>query len=555
MTNPQTLNNRYELLAEIGRGGMATTYRARDRVLDREVAVKVMHPHLGQSPEFAAAFRREAQAAARLSHPNIAAVYDSGQDGGNHFLVMELVSGETLKARLKRAAGPLPITEAAAVARQIALALQTAHAHGLIHRDIKPPNVLVAKDGTVKVADFGIAQAASATAEDETRVVGSANYLAPEQARGEPGAPTSDIYALGVVLYELLTGVLPFTGATPVAVAHRHLYDTARVPRDLNPAVPQRLQEVVLKALQKRPEQRYPDIAAFIAALDGATKEAAPSSQVITTARRKRRRAVPLALAAIVLIFVAGIGVTLFAQMRTNSGDGVTVPALIGTDLISARALLTSLGLRLIPAGEEFDDQRSSGVIIRQEPGPGAKTTADSQVQVWMSKGRQSNQVAIPDLTGSPLESARDEIENLGLLTDRIMQEYHPTIASGFVTRTLPPAGRMLSPDSRVVIYVSIGPEPPTPPTGVTPPPATDTPKSEKVQYTVPTGFGERTEVVIRLVQEDGSVEVLHRGVHFSGEMVEVTATYRRTAKVQVFVGGRLMHEQTLGVPPAESTP
>jgi len=555
VTDPHILNNRYELLAEIGRGGMATTYRARDRVLDRAVAVKVMHPNLGQSPEFAAAFRREAQAAARLSHPNIAAVYDSGQDGANHYLVMELVEGETLKARIKHAGGPLPISEAAAIARQIALALQIAHAHGLIHRDIKPHNVLVTPGGAVKVADFGIAQAASATAEDETRVVGSANYLAPEQARGEPGAPTSDIYALGVVLYELLTGALPFTGATPVAVAHRHLYDTARVPRDLNPAVPQRLQEVVLKALQKRPEQRYPDITTFIAALDAATKEAAPAPQVITTPRRKRRRVLPLVLVTVLLLFIAGIGVAMFAQMRANGGSAVTVPILMGTDLTSARALTTSLGLRLTHAGEEFDDQRAPGVIIRQEPGPGTKTAGDAEVQVWTSKGRQSNQVAVPELTGSPLESARDELQNLGLLPDRIVQEYHPTIASGFVTRTLPPAGRMLSPDSRVVLYVSMGPEPPAPPTGATPPPPADTTKSEKVQYTVPTGYGDRTEVVIRLVQEDGSVEVLHQGVHFSGEVIEVTATYRRSAKLQVYVGGRLMHEATLGVPPATSGP
>ena len=550
VTDLHTLNDRYELRTEIGRGGMATTYRARDRMLNRQVAVKVMHLHLSQSPEFAAAFRREAQAAASLSHPHIASVYDTGRDGDHHYLVMELVDGETLKARVRRAGGPLPVAEAVTISRQIAAALQAAHAQGLIHCDIKPHNILLTREGTVKVADFGIAQAASRAADSDTRVMGSAHYLAPEQIRGEPGAPPTDIYALGVVLYEMLTGAVPFTGPTPVAVAHRHLYDTPPVPRDLNSAIPAALQEVVLKALQKRSEQRYPDAARFVAALDAAAREMHPPAAVPSqTVRTRGRRRVGALLAVVMLVIVASGAIVVFNAVRPEANAAIRLAPLIGTDLTSARALLRSHGLELVVAGEEYNERLVSGLIARQMPERGTPIAPGSTVQVWTSKGPEDTDIPVPALATAPLEHARDELERLGLIPDRIVQEHHETIPSGFVTRTVPSAGRALSPGSRVVLYVSKGPKPPVEPAGVAPP-LSGTSQSETVEYAVPSNSGERVEVVIRVRHPDGTVEILHRGVHFAGELITVTATYRRSATMQIFVAGYLTHEAVLGVAP-----
>ena len=219
----QVLNDRYEILEKIGEGGMAVAYRGRDRVLGRAVAIKVMRPELAADGEFLARFRREARAAAGIIHEHIAAVYDTGSDGPYHYIVMEYVPGESLKARLQRG-GPLPLEEALRIATATAEALEAAHSAGVIHRDIKPHNILLGSEGQVKVTDFGIARAMSGTGNTETgMILGSVNYVSPEQARGGAVGPQSDLYSLGVTLFEMLTGRPPFDGGERLAIVHKHI--------------------------------------------------------------------------------------------------------------------------------------------------------------------------------------------------------------------------------------------------------------------------------------------------------------------------------------------
>ena len=264
------LGGRYRLLELLGQGGMATIYRARDAQLERDVAVKVLRPEFGQDPDFLARFRDEARAAASLSHPNIVAVFDFGQDeAGEQFIVMELVDGQDL-ASILRENGPLAPRQAARIASDVAKALHVAHTHGIVHRDVKPSNILISRDGRVKVADFGIARAlddAQVTLPGVT--MGSVHYFAPEQARGEPATAASDTYALGIVLFEMLTGQRPFSGDGAAAVALARLTTTPPRPSALRTSVPPALDAIVVRAMALSPADRYPSAAAMGGALDG----------------------------------------------------------------------------------------------------------------------------------------------------------------------------------------------------------------------------------------------------------------------------------------------
>src|SRR5689334_2339267 len=248
MSEQQVFNGRYELHRRIARGGMADVFLARDQLLDRPVAVKVLFPEYANDPSFVERFRREAQSAANLNHPNIVAVYDWGEEQGTYFIVMEYVEGRSL-ADILRTEGPLHPQRAAEIASDIAAALGFAHRNGVIHRDIKPGNVLVSPNGQVKVADFGIARALGAAAEENLTqagsVMGTATYFSPEQAQGLALDPRSDLYSLGVVLYEMVTGRAPFTGDSPVAIAYKHVQEQPPRPRNVNPDVPVALEAII----------------------------------------------------------------------------------------------------------------------------------------------------------------------------------------------------------------------------------------------------------------------------------------------------------------------
>ncbi len=250
------LGNRYEILEPVGSGGMADVYKAHDPKLDRIVAIKILHHKLATDAEFLKKFQQEARGAGRLTHPSIVGIYDVGNDGGRHYIIMEYVAGETLKDLIRRE-GKLPVMEALRIAREIAGALAHAHANNLVHCDIKPHNILVTSEGWVKVADFGIARAiSSSTMTYNGNVVGSVHYFSPEQAKGTKITPKSDVYSLGVVLYEMLTGRIPFNGETTVSVALKHLQEEPVAPRQIDDTIPPIVEAIVLKAMSKNPEDR-----------------------------------------------------------------------------------------------------------------------------------------------------------------------------------------------------------------------------------------------------------------------------------------------------------
>src|SRR5919205_2600613 len=265
----KTLNNRYQLEQKIGEGGMARVYRGRDLRLNRQVAIKVLHSHYASDTNFLQRFHHEAQAAANLRHPNIVDVYDVGQDGDTHYIVMEYVPGSDLKALIMRN-GALPIDQAVYTAECVANGLEAAHRIGMVHRDIKPQNIIVGEQGQVKITDFGIAKSSLSTAMTETGVTfGTADYISPEQARGQPATPRSDIYSLGVTLYETLTGRLPFTGDSSIAVAMQHVSADPPPPRMYNPRIPPQLESLVLRAMSKEPDGRPTTAREFARQLSG----------------------------------------------------------------------------------------------------------------------------------------------------------------------------------------------------------------------------------------------------------------------------------------------
>src|SRR3954453_13682106 len=253
----QVFSNRYRIERELAHGGMAEVYLARDESLDRLVALKALFPEYAREPSFVERFRREAQAAANLNHPNIVSIYDWGQESGTYFIVMEYVEGRSLRD-LIRSEAPLDANHAAEIPAEIASALAFAHRSGVVHRDVKPGNVLLTRSGTVKVTDFGIARAGASDGLTQTgSVMGTATYFSPEQAQGLPVDGRSDLYALGVVMYEMVTGVAPFTGDSPVAVAYKHVREEAVAPAQRNPDVPHDLEQIIQTALAKNPDERY----------------------------------------------------------------------------------------------------------------------------------------------------------------------------------------------------------------------------------------------------------------------------------------------------------
>jgi beta-lactam-binding protein with PASTA domain len=474
------LDNRYEILEQVGGGGMALVYRARDIYLNRIVAIKILREQLTSDEEFVSRFRREAQAVASLSHTNIVSIYDVGHSGDTYYLVMEMVEGRNLKELIKEN-GPFPIDKAIAIAKQICDALEHAHEHQIIHRDIKPHNIIITKDGVVKVTDFGIARAVStATVTHSGNIMGSVHYFSPEQARGEIADERSDIYSLGVVIYEMLTGELPFVGESPISVALKKIQNDPVSPRKINSQIGEALEKVILIAMDKAPKKRFKsagDLRANLLSahmhnrLEQNVPEKVSEDTVILprlakNITEKRGEKAPKANAnapfklwiwIILALMVIGFVIGMYLSATVLAREEVTVPDVRQKTVTEAQEELAGLGLFLEVSKTVPHPTITEGLIISQTPKVDEIVRKSAKILVTVSGGPQM--VDVPNVVDSAVSAAEIALTNKGL-ESTITRVYNSQVPEGNVIDQEPDAGKEVAQGTTVALIVSKGPEP-----------------------------------------------------------------------------------------------
>jgi beta-lactam-binding protein with PASTA domain/tRNA A-37 threonylcarbamoyl transferase component Bud32 len=447
------IGDRYTLVAKIGSGGMADVWAADDSMLGRRVALKFMHERFAQDASFVERFKREAQAAAGLQHPNVVSVYDRGEWEGRPWIAMEYVEGASLSDLIKRG---LSVGEAVEIVRQVLAGARFAHGRGIVHRDLKPGNVIVDPEGRARVLDWGIARGGGSEITATGSVLGTAQYLSPEQAQGLEVTAASDIYSIGVILYEALTGRVPFEAETPVAVALKQVSEQPRPPSQVNPNVPPALDTICLRALAKEPGQRFASADEFLRALDAA--EADPSGAALAPApvpvppptavpqRRWLSRRRVAVLAAILLLAGAGAA---FALTRP---ERVTVPAVIEKPRSEAESLLRNRGFEVSVATAEFC--AAPNTVTDQNPPAGTEVDEGSRVTITVSLGFD---VAVPQTRGMEVAEATRRLQQEDLIVDA-RERPSKGVRPGRVIGTEPPAGTQVECQSDVTLLVSKGP-------------------------------------------------------------------------------------------------
>ena len=472
------LDERYELIEKIGSGGMADVYKAKDILLDRIVAVKILHSSFAEDNDFIVRFRHEAQSAGKLSHPNIVGIYDVGCDGDVHYIVMEYVEGETLKQYIQNHPN-IPIDTAVRIAIEIGYALEEAHANGIIHCDIKPHNVLLTRTGKVKVTDFGIARAInSSTVLDKQSILGSVHYLSPEQAAGDKITAKTDIYFLGIVLYEMLTHHLPFEGETAVSIALQHMQGDIPRPTKYNPAISPMLEECLLTALQKDPDKRYDTVSDFISELKIAqgftTTIYKPASHDFTAMTRpipkkevrthKVQRETKLTRfitnlpqkyiwIGMAVLFIICFAWAFFSFGNFWSSENITVPNVVGKPVEVAETTLKKLDLK-VSVDEIASDDVPAGQVISQTPAAGTNVKARRIIHLTVSKGGSA--MLIPDLKGLTLEQAKERLDKMGLTLGAVENGNDPDKPSDVIISQSPESGAKATKGTRVNIVINM---------------------------------------------------------------------------------------------------
>lgn len=494
------LDNRYELVERIGDGGMAEVYRAHDKMLDRFVAIKILHPQFTSDESFVTRFRREAQGAAKLSHPNIVSIYDVGSCNGKHYIVMEYIKGETLKDKINRE-GPLPLDITLKIVQEIAGALENAHANHLVHCDIKPHNILINEAGHVKVADFGIARATSSSTITYTgSIVGSVHYFSPEQAKGHTISPKSDIYSLGVVMYEMLTGRVPFTGETAVSIAIKHLQETPIAPHELRSDIPPLVEAIVLKAMDKNPDNRFsstelikeieqakrkpfvkvniptedPFATRVLTAdeieqlqkvtIEPAKSEVKPTYTVPTQNKVENEMVKPSGSSffskkfgiSLVVILILGLMVGAFLSYGDFwSSKTVTVPNVVGMSQAQAEETLKAENLR-VEIAETFDESVPVGKVASQTPEAGKNVKENRLVTIYISKGGE--EINMINLVGMTQTEAESQLAKLKIKVGQVISEYSNKPAGTILQQSIK-ANDKVKKGASVDIVVSKGKE------------------------------------------------------------------------------------------------
>lgn len=491
------LGNRYEIIEKIGDGGMATVYKAKCKILNRKVAIKVLKDEYSDDQEFIKRFQIEAQSAASLSHPNIVSIYDVANEKDLHYIVMELIEGTTLKEKI-REKGKVEWKQAVEIASQIASGLAQAHKNHIIHRDIKPHNIIITRDGVAKITDFGIAKAVTtSTINASGSTLGSVHYFSPEQARGGYTDEKSDIYSLGVVLYEMVTGKLPFEADTPISVAMKHLHDTAVAPIEIVNSLPKGLNDIIMKAMQKEISERYasasemysdlqkilksPDtlIVGGVRKMDdknyatqkvpviGVNNRNVTSSMEINDndymARTKKKgRTKKQALLMVFVYFLLGLGIVVLAAFATvkildnmvAETEDKIVPSLIGNHKDEARSKLEELGLIMEIQANVISNEWPKDYVISQVYDEGYRLKPGATVGVTLSKG--AKQILVPDVTTMSVDAAKIEIEKNGLVF-KAEEEASELVPEGEIVRQDPIFNTEIGEGETVTVYVSTG--------------------------------------------------------------------------------------------------
>ena len=479
------IGNRYEVLEEVGLGGMATVFKAKDHVLNRLVAVKVLKDEFTTDNEFIKRFNTEAQAAASLSHPNIVSIYDVGHEEENnlYYIVMELVQGKTLK-EIINAEGVLSWKWSLNIAMQIASALELAHKNGIIHRDIKPHNIIITEDGIAKVTDFGIAKAVSnSTITAFGTTIGSVHYFSPEQAKGGITDAKSDLYSLGVVMYEMLTGKVPFDADTPVSVALKHMQEDAREPIDINNEIPSAVNKIVVKAMQKDPINRYNSATEMLGDLRKALKdpegdfviienkdggytrvmqavkdESIPNKKTEVKTKTGFFTEHPKAKGAVIILGLILLFVVVFLITKIAIDGGikkkVEIPNLVGITREEAEKEIESKKLKL-EIEEIASSEVEAGKIISQEPMPeDGKVEEGTTIKIRISKGPETTELV--KLEGMKIEDARNTAKEIGITLEEVNQN-SDTVEAGYIIKQETPVGTLVKSGDKVKVYVSSG--------------------------------------------------------------------------------------------------
>ena len=485
------LGNRYEIIEKIGSGGMATVYKAKCHVLNRYVAIKILRDEFTTDEEFVKRFEVEAQSAASITHPNIVSVYDVGVDGNLHYIVMELIKGKTLKEIILEEKGPLPWKWSVNIAIQIASALEIAHKNHIIHRDIKPHNIIITEDGVAKVTDFGIAKAVSnSTITAFGTTIGSVHYFSPEHARGGFTDEKSDLYSLGVVMYEMLTGKVPFDADTPVSVALKHMQEEPIAPKNVNPNIPIAVNDIIMKALKKDTNLRYQNATAMLLDLKRALKEpsgnfvdnneygeefptqristigieeeATPRATQTKTKKKEnkfimfiKKHKVLSSIVGLILLFVIALSATILISNLTRPKE-VQIPNLVGKTVDEAKQILEENKIKYVEEKQEYNTEYEAGRIISQNPPyvENRKIKQNTEIKVVVSLGTETT--TVPKLTGLTKEEAEDIAEE-----SKIKVEFEDatskTVEAGITIEQDIEEGETINAGETVKVKISIG--------------------------------------------------------------------------------------------------
>lgn len=462
------ISKRYKIIKKIASGGMADVFLGDDLKLSRKVAIKILASNYANDRSFVARFKSEAQILARLNHPNIVQVYDWGEYDGSYYICMEYIEGKSLKEIIEKK-GPLPPEITADYAIQISNALLTAHKNNLIHRDIKPQNILITPEGKVKVTDFGIAKSLIPDVTRTLNIIGTAHYISPEQARGEVLDHRTDIYSLGIVMYEMLTGDVPFRGGSSIDISLKHINEKPLKPSELVENIPVKLEKVVMHCLEKDPLSRYPDLRELIGDLQkyGTEKPLSFSTGNKNLHKRgtfiKKIKSAPVIIAITILMFFFLILSVIYGykyyDYKTAMGSMVPVPYIENIPAENADKILLSFDLNLKIIDETYNSEIPEGLIISQHPESGENIPVGSDIEVTISKGSEVTSILTPNLAGLSFEDATVLLEEFGLVTGNVTRKFSDTFKENIIISQIPKFNEHIESGESVNLVISKGEE------------------------------------------------------------------------------------------------